>query len=310
MSLNYLTAMRIVKTGLRNFFRNAWLSAAATAVMTVTLSLVAISYIANQALTSTIKQVVNKIDISVFLNDADTPVQIQALEAQLRQQPDVESVSFTSKTQALAQYRQQNADDPTLLQAATASDNPLPASLNIKAKNPNNQQPIVNLVDQPQNKVLLSTQPNPISYTGSRKATIDKIVQTANFFKSTGYIAAAIFIVISTLIIFNTIRMAIFTRREEIEIMKLVGATNWFIRGPFIFEAVLYGIIAAIIALIFVYSVVLAGAPRVSSYITTIGSVTTYMQRNVILVSLVELSIGIGIGALSSLVALKRYLKL
>jgi cell division transport system permease protein len=307
--MRYVTTIRITKTGLRNFIRNAWLSTAATAVMTVTLSLVAVSYIANQALTSTIQGIENKIDVSVFLSDSDTPVQINAFKAELLQQPNVQSVSFVSKNDALAQYRQENANNPKLLEAVSATDNPLPASLNIQAKNPNNLQPIVNVIDQSSNASLLSTSGTPVSYSGSRKDTIDKIVKTSNFLKATGLVASIIFVVISTLIIFNTIRMAIFTRREEIEIMKLVGATNWFIRGPFIFEAALYGIIAAILALIFVYSVVLSGAPKIGDYID-ISTVTNYMQSHLLIVALVELGIGMTIGVASSLVALKRYLKL
>lgn len=307
--MNYLTAVRIVKTGLRNFVRNAWLSTAATAVMTVTLSLVAMSYIANRALTSTIQGVENKIDVSVFLSDSDTPAQISAFKAQILQQQNVQSVSFISKNDALKQYQQENANNPKLLEAVSETDNPLPASLNIQAKNPNNLQPIVNFINQTSNASLLSTSGTPVSYSGSRKDTIDKIVKTSNFLKATGLVASVIFVVISTLIIFNTIRMAIFTRREEIEIMKLVGATNWFIRGPFIFEAALYGIIAAILALLFVYVGVLNGAPKISNYIDVTG-VTDYMQGHVILVALVELLIGVGIGVSSSLVALKRYLKL
>jgi cell division transport system permease protein len=307
--VNFLTTVRITKTGLHNFIRNAWLSTAATAVMTVTLSLVAVSYIANQALTSTIQGIENKIDVSVFLNDSDTPAQISAFKAQLQQQPNVQSVSFVSKDDALKQYQQENASNPKLLEAVSTADNPLPASFNITAKNPNNLQPIVNVVDQSSNASLLSTSGTPVSYSGSRKDTIDKIVKTSNFLKAVGLVASVIFVVISTLIIFNTIRMAIFTRREEIEIMKLVGATNWFIRGPFIFEATLYGIIAAVLALIFVYSVVLSGAPKLGSYID-IDSITNYMQTHIALVALVELAIGITIGAASSLVALKRYLKL
>lgn len=303
-----LTIARITKTGLHNFIRNAWLSTAATAVMTVTLSLVAVSYIANEALTSTIRGVVKKIDISVFLNDKDTPEQIAALRAKIQAQPNVEGVKLVSKKAALAEYRHQNANNPKLLEAISDTDNPLPASLQIKAKDPNKLSPITNVVNQPSVKPLL-TERDAVSYSGERKATIDKIIRTSNFFKATGFVASIVFIIISTLIIFNTIRMAIFTRREEIEIMKLVGATNWFIRGPFIFEASLYGIIAAVLALAFVYLVVLSSAPKLGSYID-IGAVTGYMQSHVVLVAAAELLLGMAIGAASSLFALKRYLKL
>ena len=303
-----ITTGRITKTGLHNFVRNAWLSTAATAVMTVTLTLVAVSYIANVALNSTIKGVVQKIDVSIFLNDADTPEQTAALKAKLESQENVQAVKYVSKADALAEYRKQNVDNPKLLEAVSETENPLPASLQIKAKDPNKLDPVTALVNTPDNKPLLAPK-DPVSYSGDRKATIDKIVQTSNFFKATGIVASIIFVIISTLIIFNTIRMAIFTRREEIEIMKLVGATNWFIRGPFIFEATLYGIIAAALALIFIYTVVLSGAPKLGNYIDTAG-IVKILKDNAVLVGLAELGLGMLIGAASSVVALTRYLKL
>ena len=303
-----LTLVRIVKSGLHNFWRNAWLSTAATAVMTVTLTLVAVSYIANSALTSTIKGVVQKIDVSIFLRDTTTPEQTTALKARLEQLENVQQVKYISKADALKEYRKQNADNPKLLEAVSETDNPLPASFQVKAKDPNELDPITKFASRPDVKPLLAER-DPVSYSGDRKATIDKIVRTSNFFKATGLVASIIFVIISTLIIFNTIRMAIFTRREEIEIMKLVGATPWFIRGPFIFEAVLYGVIAAVLALFFVYAVVLTSTPKLGNYID-IASVTNFMKDNFFLVAFIELLIGIAIGGLSSLVALKRYLKL
>ncbi len=304
-----ITLLRIIKTGFRNFFRNAWLSTAATAVMTVTLSLVAISYIANAALTSAIQEVVNKIDISVYLNDANTPEQNQAFKSKLENAENVKAVLFITKSDALKEFRSQRTDNPKLLEGISETDNPLPASFQIKAEDPNKIDGIITIVNQAEFKPLLAPK-NAISYSGKRKATIDKIISTSNFLRASGVIASVIFVIISTLIIFNTIRMAIFTRREEIEIMKLVGATGWFIRGPFIFEAILYGVIAAVFALIFLYTVVLAGAPRISSYIPEITAIIAYMKSHVALVALIELAIGVAIGAGSSLVALKRYLRL
>lgn len=303
-----ITTARITKTGLRNFIRNAWLSTAATAVMTVTLTLVAVSYISNAALSSTIKSVVDKIDVSVYLKDSDTPDQIKAFKAKLEQAPNVASVKYISKSDALAAYRKQNANNQKLLDAISETDNPLPASLQIKVKNQNQLGPITGIVNQPESKALIQDR-DGVSYSGDRKATIDRIIKTSNFFQTTGLVASLMFVVISTLIIFNTIRMAIFTRREEIEIMKLVGATGWFIRGPFIFEAALYGIIAAVVALVVIYGVVLGFAPKLSSYIDT-GSITKFLHNNIVWVVLIELLIGIAIGGLSSLFALKRYLKL
>ena len=303
-----LQFLRILRTGSQNFIRNLWLSTAATAVMTVTLTIVIISFISNQALTSTIKGVTDKIDVSIYLSDADTPDKISAFKARLEQDANVQSVMYKSKVDALADYRKQHSNDPKLLQAISETDNPLPGSLQVKTKDPKKLNSITSIVNQPENKVLLDPT-SPPSYSGTRKDTIDRIVRFSNFFRTTGLVMSIIFIIISTLIIFNTIRMAIFTRRDEIEIMKLVGATKWFIRGPFLVEAALYGIIAAVIAATLAYTLLLGGAPKLASYID-VKSTMDFFRSYPILVVLSEMVIGVFIGIFSSLLAMSRYLKL
>lgn len=297
---------RVVTTGTRNFTRNLWLSMAATAVMTVTLTIVLVSFISNSALTSTIKGVTNKIDVSVYLNDSITPAQTKSLEQQLLADSNVQAVHYTSKAAALSTYQQENAGNKQLLQAISETNNPLPASLEVRAKDPNNLGSIAAIISQPANKALQS---DPPSYSGTNKLTIDRIVHAADFFKSSGTYASILFVVISVLIIFNTIRMAIFTRRDEIEIMKLVGATKWFIRGPFLIEAAMYGIIAAIIALVLAYTLVLGGAPKLSAYIDVSSTIHIFRAYPVPVIG-IELLIGIAIGCFSSMLAMSRYLKL
>jgi cell division transport system permease protein len=299
---------RVLIAGFRNFMRNLWLSTAATAVMTITLTIVVVSFISNSALTSTIKGVTNKIDVSVYLKDSVTPDQRNDLQHALEANSNVLSVKYVSKDEALTLYKQQNAGNTTLLQGLQYTGNPLPASFSIKAKDPKQLDSIIAVTNNPKYKDMLDPTAPP-SYSGQNKETINRIVRFANFFKTSGLIASIIFIIISTLIIFNTIRMAIFTRREEIEIMKLVGATKWFIRGPFVFEAALYGIIAAVIALALSYGLILGGAPKLASYIDVQGTVN-FFRNYPLLVIAVELLIGICIGAFSSLLAMSRYLKL
>ncbi|MBW4061896.1 ABC transporter permease [Candidatus Saccharibacteria bacterium] len=299
---------RILHGGIRNFLRNAWLSTAATAVMTVTLIIVIVSFISSLALTATIKGVTDKIDVSIFLNNNTTPDQVAAFEAALKSSGNVASLMYVSPDQAVANYKNQNKDKPSLIQALDTAGNVLPSSIEVKAIDPKHLDAIEAVVSQQANQSLLDPTAPP-SYTGGRKETIDRIVHFANFFKTAGLAASIVFVVISTLIIFNTIRMAIFTRRDEIEIMKLVGATKWFIRGPFIFEAALYGIIAAIVAVTFSYLVLLSSAPKVASYID-FGSTISFFQSYPFVILGGELLLGIIIGAVSSILAMSRYLKL
>ncbi len=301
---------RVLIAGARNFMRNAWLSTAATAVMTITLSIIIVSFISNSALTSTIKGVTDKIDISIYLKTDITPAQVQSLKSKLEANSNVESVTYKSRDEVLAQYRRDHANDTTLIKGLDITGNPLDPELHVQARDPKKFSTIIDLVNQPDNKVYLDPDPKAApSYSGQNKVTIDRIVKISNFFKSTGLIASVIFVIISTLIIFNTIRMAIFTRKEEIEIMKLVGATKWFIRGPFVFEAALYGIVAAVIAASLTYALLLGAGPKLSSYID-VKSTIAFFRDYPALVIIGELVIGICIGAFSSLLAMSRYLKL
>lgn len=300
-----ITMWRIMVAGMRNFLRNAWLSTAATAVMTVTLIIILVSFISSSALSATIKSIVNKVHVSIYLKDSTSEDQANELKGKLEQQDNVQSVAYVSKAQSLEIYREQNKNNKKLLDAVSDNFNPLPALLQIKAKDPKKLDPIVNFVKGSQYDQLVSE----YSYAAERKATIDRIIRVSNFLKTTGLVASVLFTVISILIIFNTIRMAIFTRRSEIEIMKLVGATNWFIRGPFLFEAALYGIIAAIIAVAMAYGLILGAAPKLNSYID-VGSTIAFFRNNPVVIVLAELVIGVFIGMLSSMLAMMRYLKL
>ncbi len=304
----HVSFSRIMRAGSRNLFRNAWLSTAAAVVMTVTLSVILLSFVANIALTDTIKGIVNKIDISVYLADTTTKPQIIKMGQDLRGLDNVEEVNFVSKTDALARYREQNKDNPLLLEAVNEQNNPLNASFEIKVRDQNKLDPISAFVARPEVKKLLDPI-TPTSYSGERKATIDKIIRSSNFIRTFGLIASLLFVTISTLIIFNTIRMAIFTRREEIEIMRLVGATNWFIRGPFLFEAALYGIIAAVIATVVVYSLVTAPSQLLAKNFDMVR-VNHLFHSSPHLILLGELGLGAVIGMGSSLLAMSRYLKL
>ena len=241
--------------------RNAWLSTAASAVMVVTLTIMSVSFIATMALNSTIHTIVNKIDVSIYLKDSTTLAQAQDLQLKLSQVNNVASVKYVSKQEALKRFQAQFKNNQKLLEGSTQGN--LPASIEIKAKDPNNLTPIADFINQTGVQALIDAS----NYQGARRVTIDKIIKVSNFIKHTGLGASLIFVIISVMIIFNTIRMAIFSRREEIEIMQLIGATNWFIRGPFLCEASLYGVIAAVVSILLTYGLVHLSSTKIASYI-------------------------------------------
>lgn len=306
----YITLERIIKNGVVNFGRNVWLAIAAIAMMSITLTILLFAIIANVTFSHSINDLTSKIDVVEYFKDSVTVGQAEKQMAQLRQLPNVKSVSYTSKNDALKAYEQENANNATLLSAISQTDNPLPASLTIKPVDPNKLQDIQNFLDKPAQAALQS---DPTNFSGDRKTAIVKITSATSFFKQAGVVGIIIFIIISMLIIFNTIRMAIFNRRDELIIMRLLGASTTYIRGPFVVETMLYGVVAAGISLIVCWSLFRLAASTLNA--STLGLLdisysNSYFSRNLLSILTIQLLVGILIGAASSLIATRRYLRL
>lgn len=309
MSHWFVTQIRIIKAGMINFIRNATLAIAAMAVMVITLTIVLFSIIANATFSNTIQQITDKIDISVYLKDTVTEDQRNELISGLKGIQNVRQVNFVSKDDALEAYKDANQDNPDLLVAISQTDNPLPASLQVKPRDPNKIEEIRSYLEKPEVKELQSDE---TSYSGDRKEAIDKISKATTFLRQAGIVGIAIFTIVSMLIIFNTIRMAIFNRRDELQIMRLLGASTWFIRGPFVVETVIYGILSAVVSVAICNSlfVISSSAFDASSLgILDISFANDYFADRFWLILTLQLGIGILIGAASSVVATRRYLK-
>lgn len=309
MKRKLIVLERITKAGAINFVRNAWLSAAAIAVMVITLTIVLFSVIARATFNNTITQINDKIDVSVYLKDEVTQVQREELINQVEGLGTVKSVEFVSKDQALELYKADNVENPDLLIAISQTDNPLPASLKIKPVDPNNLDELRLFLEKPENVALQS---DKTSYSGDRKEAIDKISSATSFFQKAGLIGILVFTFISMLIIFNTIRMAIFNRRDELNIMRLLGASTWFIRGPFIVETMLYGLIAAIISVLIcngLFSLSSTTFEASSLGLLDISYANKYFLDHYWTILTSQVAIGIVIGAASSYFATRRYLK-
>lgn len=302
--------MRILHTGVVNFIRNATLAIAAMAVMIVTLTIVLFSLIANATFGNTIQQITNKINVSVYLEDKVTPAQTKKLEAELKKQPNVKSVEYLSKDQVLKQYIAQNANNVTLQQAINETSNPLPATIHVYLKDLNQIRDVEDFLLQSENKKL-QTSDSP-SYSGNLKEAIDNISHATNILRQIGIIAVAIFAIVSALIIFNTIQMAIFNRRDEIQIMRLLGASTGYIRGPFIVESAIYGLLSAVLSVLIINSVFVAASSTLQASslgLLDINYATTYFDSHFWIFLGLQIAIGIMIGTISSVIATRRYLK-
>jgi len=278
-------------------------------MMGITLTILLFAIIANATFTHTINDLTSHIDVVEYLKDDVTPAQRDKQIGQLKALPNVKSVSYTSKEDALKTYEQENTSNPTLLAAISETDNPLPASITIYPVDPNKIQDIQDFLDKPAQQALQS---DPTSYSGDRKAAIDNITSATHFFQQAGVVGIIVFIIISMLIIFNTIRMAIFNRRDELVIMRLLGASTAFIRGPFIVETMLYGAVAASLSLIICWSLfkVASSTLQASSLgLLDIGYSNNYFSRNLLTILTIQILVGILIGAASSGIATRRYLR-
>jgi len=310
MKKKFITFSRIIKTGMVNFGRNAWLGMAAMAVMIITLTTVLFSWVTNAAFNNTVGQITNKIDISVFLQDSVTNAQAQDLVSQLKRLPNVKSVSYLDKAAALKVYKQQNAGNQQILSAIDQVGNPVPATVLVKPRDLNRIQDIKDFLSM-KDVAALQTSDSP-TYNGSRKAAIDKIAHATTLLRRAGVAAVIIFALISVLIIFNTIQMAIFNRRDELTIMRLLGASTWYIRGPFVVESIMYGIISALLSVLIIHGLFVASSSALQASslgLLDINYASTYFSAHFLVLLAVQIALGILIGAVSSVVATRRYLK-
>lgn len=304
-----ITFWRIIHTGIVNFMRNITLAIAAIAVMVVTLTIVLFSVITNATFENTISQITSKIDISVYIKDSTTPEQTQALIKQIKALPNVKSVTYLSKEAALKKYIAQNAGNQQLLTAISVTSNPLPATILIKPNDLNKIGDIKTFLSGPKIIVLQSDQP---SYSGDRKEAIDKITHATNILREIGIVTVVVFTIICALIIFNTIQMAIFNRRDEIQIMRLLGASTNYIRGPFVVESTIYGILSAIFSVLIINAAFLASSSALEASslgLLDINYANQYFDQHFLQLLGGQLILGILLGATSSTIATRRYLK-
>ncbi len=298
---------RIVRSGFVGFWRNAFVSLAAIFVMTVTLTVVGGVMLLGELLDVSLAQIQNKVDINVYFVTNASDENIAKLKTSLEALPDVREVALTTRLEALDAFREKHQNDELTLQALEElGDNPLGASLSIRAKDTSQYESIANFL----NEQRAGEDPNTpvidrVNFSQNKEA-IDKLTHIIDAVERSSYIAMIILIVSSVLITFNTIRLAIYTTREEISIMRLVGAGNMFIRGPFMLQGLMYGLIAGVVTLLIIYPTVLWLGPATESFFSL--NIFEYFVSNFSYFFTVLVGAGAVLGSLSSTLAVARYL--
>jgi cell division transport system permease protein len=295
---------RIFHFGAKNFWRNGWLSTATVAIMTLALmmfvGLIMFGVVTHAAANS----IQDKIDISVYFNTNTSEDQILSIQQSLEGLSQVASVDYTSQDQALATFQKNHSSDQTISQAISALDtNPLEASLNVKAKDPSEYGAI--------NSYLTSANLAPYIDTISYAQNQDVITRLATIVRDVnvgGWVVIVFLALVAGLVVFNTIRLAIYSNRDEIGIMRVVGASNSLVRGPYIVEGVFWGGIAAVVSLILVAPVFWFVSPYLGEFIPGLN-IFQYFYTHIIQLFLYQLLFGVLIGMFSSFWAVQRYLK-
>jgi cell division transport system permease protein len=305
------TNARVVKYGAKSFVRNTWLSVAAIAIMAVTLIVLSATIIATHAMSTAIGKIEQQVDMSVYIKQGATQEQIERIIGRLTQLETVMDVESTSPEEANKESIKKIIDsshitDPDYIKSLYEAPNKLPWTLNIKLVSLSNTSELEEFVANDESIKDLIDENRAPSYASSRRDTIDRIASIMNRIELIGLVAAGVFALIAILVVFNTIRMAIYNRKEEIYMMRLVGASRWFIVGPFVVEASFYGIIAAIIAGAVAYAAAFA---LKNNFGATLEPTLNIMATFWYLVICVLLKAGILIGVISSLLATRKYLK-
>lgn len=300
----FIPFKRAIKQGWILFSRNLGLSIATIFIMLLVTFLITFVFVFNIASKILISEINEKVDISVYFK-TDVPAEdILEIKSDLTQIPGVKDVEYVSKEQALEKFIEKHKDNPILMESLTeVGENPFLASLNIRAWQASQYEQISRILENDNFKNLVEK----VDYY-QRRPIIDKIFSVTSRINKGGIIFGLVLALVSVLIAINTIRIAIFNSSEEIATMRLVGASNGFIRGPFLVQGIIAGILATLIALLMTFGISYGLDAKLKTLAPNISTLGLFAE-NFWKLFLIQLAIGVGLGVISSMIAVRRYLK-
>lgn len=302
----WINTKRIVKAGFVSFWRNGFVSLSSILIITLTLFSLGSIVFAGAILNSSLDQVKSKVDVNVYFVSNAKESDILALKNKIQSLPEVANVEYVSREKALANFKERHANDQITLQALDElGDNPLGAILNISAKETSQYEGIAKFLDSEagDNASFI----DKVNYY-QNKAAIDTLTRMINGGTKIAFGITLALIIISILIALNTIRLAIYIAREEISVMRLVGASNRYIRGPFIIAGIMYGVVSALITLAFFYPATYWISSITATFFSGF-SIFTYYLANFVQLFVLIVGVGVLLGAISSYLAVRKYLR-
>jgi len=293
---------RIIRSGWITFKRQAGFTVATIFIMAITISLITSLFLFQKITKFSISLLQDKVDVSVYFKDTSLEQDILEIKEQIAKIPEVKSVEYVSNEEAKKRLLEKY---PELTESLRETQGMLNlASLNIKAGQADQYAAIANFLEKAPFKNLIQK----TDYY-QRKPVIEKIFSVTSAINHTGVVLSLILVIIAFLVAFNQIRLAISNSKEEIFIQRLVGASNWFIRGPFLIQGVISGFFAALITLLIFIPLVYFLSPKMEVFFPGLN-LFSYFAGNFFLIFLIQILIGIGVGVISSIIAIRKYLEL
>jgi cell division transport system permease protein len=298
---------RIVKAGFKNFTRGGLVSFAAVLVVTITLSVITVIILLQAVLNFSLNQIKDKVDVTIYFTVDAPESKMMRLKESLEKLPEVADVSYTSADDALKLFRERHANDYSTLAALDEiGNNPLGAYLNVKAKEISQYESIANFLKS--DNALTNGGADIIDKVNyhQNKLVIDRLNTIISGAQKLGFLLTFLLVIISIIITFNTIRLTIFISKEEIGVMRLVGASKMRVRGPFMIEGAIYGIIATLVTLILFLPLTIWFGRNMSDFLGM--NIYDYYISNLFQIFAIVLFSGIILGVISSFIAIRRYL--
>ncbi len=304
----WVSIKRVIKAGVVNFYRNGFVSLSSVLIMTVTLFVIGSVIFLSVTLTTSLDEIKSKVDVNVYFLTSAKEEEVQTLAKALRTLPEVKDVEYISREQALLDFKKRHENDELTLQALEElPDNPLGAVLNVRAKEPSQYEGIARFLKS--DTALGSGVKDIIDEVNyyDNKTAIDKLSRILASAEKLGFGLALLLVIISVSIAFNTIRLVIYISRDEIGVMRLVGASNKYIRGPFVVSGILFGVVSSLLTLALFYPLTYYLGDSTENFFSGLNLFRYYLSHFGEFF-LIIVGSGIVLGAISSFLAVRRYL--
>lgn len=302
----FINLKKILRFGAQSFARNFWLAILTVSILVLLLLFINVLVILNFLTDEATAQMQSKVDISIYLKQSVSNEEAQSFRSYLLSLPSVASVAYTDPEAVLADFKEAHKADEKIL-----------SSLSLLEKNPFGGMLVIETLRALDYKAVLTQISNPIYQKiidnkdfNDHEKLVAAVSRLTDYVKESIIVVSAFFAFIALVIIFNTIKIAIYTHREEISIMKLVGASNWFVRAPFVTEAIFYSLFAAVITFILIFPLISLVQPKSLEFFNNqAGDIMGYYKKNFFILFSAELLIAAALSAISSALAIGRYLK-